>query len=269
MDLRRIKKNIQSRNWEEKTQKQNLNYIKTQLKKFNLPIPKYIKEGKLTLGNINANVNKLVRAIDKQIDYNRQNPQSISMDTALKQLNKAIQSHNKLVYKKMGTLAAKYSLTENQLNYMIGRDVGLDGYKQFDKFYFRRSDTQFTIEDLDNTYFVSPEAVLNRIKKIKQKDKRLRNTDIEKELRNNNKVKSNFKLMLQDYSINEYMSKKTANKLMKDFNKLNGMQQEIFHKMLMGTNTKTKYMIPEDEMEEFQLNLSNKMTSLIYKASQF
>ena len=71
----------------------------------------------------------------------------------------------------MGTLAAKYGLTENQLNYMIGRDVGLEGYKQFDKFYFRRSDTQFTIEDLDNTYFVSPEAVLNRIKKIKQKDK--------------------------------------------------------------------------------------------------
>ena len=72
MDLRRIKKNIQNRNWEEKTQKQNLNYIKSQLKKFNLPIPKYIKEGKLTSGNINANVNKLVRAIDKQIDYNRQ-----------------------------------------------------------------------------------------------------------------------------------------------------------------------------------------------------
>ena len=46
MDLRRIKKNIQSRKWESKSTKTNIDYIKKQLKQFGLSAPKYLNKDK-------------------------------------------------------------------------------------------------------------------------------------------------------------------------------------------------------------------------------
>ena len=46
MDLRRIKKNIQSRKWESKSMKTNIDYIKKQLKQFGLSAPKYLNKDK-------------------------------------------------------------------------------------------------------------------------------------------------------------------------------------------------------------------------------
>ena len=46
MNLNRIKKNIQSRKWESKSMKTNIDYIKKQLKQFGLSAPKYLTTNK-------------------------------------------------------------------------------------------------------------------------------------------------------------------------------------------------------------------------------
>ena len=56
---------------------------------------------------------------------------------------------------------------------------------------------------------------------------------------------------------------------MNKFNNLNGIQQEIFYKMVVSSYTKEKYKISDDEMESFQLNLKNKWNTLLNKASEF
>ena len=56
---------------------------------------------------------------------------------------------------------------------------------------------------------------------------------------------------------------------MNKFNNMNGIQQEFFYKMVISSFTKQKYIISDDEMESFQLNLKNKWNTLLNKASEF
>ena len=68
MDLRRIKKNIQSRKWESKSMKTNIDYIKKQLKQFGLSAPKYLnKDKKLTQKQIQTQTKRIIKEIDNQI----------------------------------------------------------------------------------------------------------------------------------------------------------------------------------------------------------
>ena len=65
------------------------------------------------------------------------------------------------------------------------------------------------------------------------------------------------------------MSSAEAENIITRFNNLNGIQQEIFYKMVVSSYTKEKYIISDDEMESFQLNLKNKWNTLLNKASEF
>ena len=102
MDLNRIKKNIINRDWETKSKKTNIKYIKQKLNQFNLPIPKYLNNGRLTTNEIKSNTNKLLKAIEKQLDINRKTINETSYNNAMKSLQKTVEKHNKLVYKKLG-----------------------------------------------------------------------------------------------------------------------------------------------------------------------
>ena len=129
MNLNRIKKNIINRDWSSKSKETNIKYIKQKLNQFNLSVPKYLNNGKLSSTQIKSNTNKLLKAIEKQLDINRKAINNTSYDNAMKTLQKTVEKHNKLVYKKLGHLVNKYNMSENQLNYMIGRDVNINGYK--------------------------------------------------------------------------------------------------------------------------------------------
>ena len=138
MDLNRLKKNIINRDWSSKSKQTNINYIKGKLKQFGLAVPKYLKQGKLTDKQIQANTNKIQREIEKHLDIKRVQANMPTMEKAMKQLEKAVKKHNQLVYKKLNYVVKKYNLSENQLNFLIGRDVGIDGYKINNKFVIRR-----------------------------------------------------------------------------------------------------------------------------------
>ena len=90
INYKRRVQNLEKRDWENKSKKSNIDYIKKQLKDFGLDIPKYIQQGKLTTKNINALINKLTRKANKFIEQKRRD---ISIDTNLtkdiqKELNK-------------------------------------------------------------------------------------------------------------------------------------------------------------------------------------
>ena len=65
MNLNRIKKNITNRDWSSKSKETNIKYIKQKLNQFNLSVPKYLNNGKLTSTQIKSNTNKLLKAIEK------------------------------------------------------------------------------------------------------------------------------------------------------------------------------------------------------------
>ena len=64
------------------------------------------------------------------------------------------------------------------------------------------------------------------------------------------------------------MSSAEAENIIARFNNLNGLQQEFFYKMVVSSFTKEKYIIADDEMESFQLNLKNKWNTLLNRASE-
>lgn len=264
MDLRRIRKNINTRDWTSKSIKQNVNYIKTQLKRFGLSIPKYLSSGKITDNQIRANVKRLDRAIEKEI----YSPKIKTYDQAYNELQKVVESHNKKVFKQLGYLS-NYGLTENQMNFMIGREVGIDGYKVDNKYMFQRSDTQFSIEDLSNSYFADVSAIEERIKQIKAKDKRLNKNTIDKELRNDTASLKRINNYLDNWYADSYLRKSEKDVIKSQVKSLTGAQQTALFTMLSQSNTKIKYIISDDDKDDFELNLKNKISRMIQTVQHF
>ena len=268
MDLNRIKNNLKNRDWSSKNSKQNIKYLKQKLNQFGLPIPKYINQGKLTSKQIQTNVNKILKSIERQLDIRRKENNVMTYDKAMKKLEETVEKHNNLVYKKLGYLVNKYNMSENQLNYMIGREVTVDGYKQKDKFSFSRTNSQFQIIDLENYNASDVNAIKNRIKQINKFNERLKNNVIDKEVKQSLLAKGQIQQILNEYVSEGYMSTHEANNIEARFNSLKGLQQEFFYKMVISSYTKEKYIIGDDEMENFQLNLKNKWNTLLNRASE-
>ena len=56
---------------------------------------------------------------------------------------------------------------------------------------------------------------------------------------------------------------------MEKLKSFNGLQQKAYYNMLMASNPKSKYVINDDEFDDFQLNLYNKWNTLMDQASRF
>ena len=269
MNLNRLKSNLVNRDWSSKNTKTNISYIKGKLRQFGLTTPKYLDNGKLSNKQIQAQTKRILNAINREKDILRKEANNRSYDNAMKSLQKTVEKHNNLVYKKLGYLVNKYNMSENQLNYMIGREVNINGYKHKDKFTFNRTNTQFQIIGLENYYSENIKAIRGRIKQINKFNERLTNRNIDKELKSSPEAKTQIEEILREYVQEGFMSSVEAENIITRFNNLNGIQEEIFYKMVVSSYTKEKYIISDDEMESFQLNLKNKWNTLLNKASEF
>ena len=269
MNLNRLKSNLVNRDWSSKNTKTNISYIKGKLRQFGLTTPKYLDNGKLTNKQIQAQTKRIVNAINREKDILRKEANKTSYDNAMKSLQKTVEKHNKLVYKKLGYLVNKYNMSENQLNYMLGLDVNVNGYKHDNKFTFARTNSQFQIIDLENFYSNDIGAIKERIKQINKFNERLTNRNIDKEVKRSIGAKTQIEEILKNYGQEGYLNKSEVNYVMNKFNNLNGIQQEFFYKMVVSSYTKEKYIIGDDEMESFQINLKNKWNTLLNKASEF
>ena len=269
MNLNRLKSNLVNRDWSSKNTKTNISYIKGKLRQFGLTTPKYLDNGKLTNKQIQTQTKRILNAINREKDILRKEANKISYDNVMKSLQKTVEKHNKLVYKKLGYLVNKYNMSENQLNYMIGRDVNVKGYKYDDKYSFARTNSQFQIIDLENFYASDIGAIKERIKQINKFNERLTNRNIDKEVKRSSEAKAQIEEILKNYGQEGYLNKSEVDYVMNKFNNMNGLQQEIFYKMVVSSYTKEKYIIGDDEMESFQLNLKNKWNTLLNKASEF
>ena len=160
-------------------------------------------------------------------------------------------------------------MNENQLNYMLGLDVNVNGYRHDNKYTFNRTNSQFQIIDLENFYSNDIGAIKERIKQINKFNERLTNRNIDKEVKRSSEAKAQIEEILKNYGQEAYLNKSEVNYVMNKFNNLNGIQQEFFYKMVVSSFTKQKYIIADDEMDSFQLNLKNKWNTLLNKSSEF
>ena len=268
MNLNRLKSNLVNRDWSSKNTKTNISYIKGKLRQFGLSVPKYLNKGKLSDKQIQTQSKRILNAINNEIDIKRMLNNIPTKKKAMKTLQKTVEKHNNLVYKKLGYLVNKYNMNENQLNYMIGMDVNVNGYKQDNKYTFSRTNSQFQIIDLENFYSNDIGAIKERIKQINKLNERLTNRNIDKEVKRSIAAKTQIEGILKNYEQEGYLNKSEVNYVKNKFNNMNGIQQEFFYKMVVSSFTKQKYIIADDEMESFQLNLKNKWNTLLNKASE-
>ena len=269
MNLNRLKSNLVNRDWSSKNTKTNISYIKSKLKQFGLTTPKYLDNEKLTNKQIQAQTKRIVNAINREKDILRKEANKTTYENYIKKLQKTVEKHNNLVYKKLGYLVNKYNMNENQLNYMLGLDVNVNGYRHDNKYTFSRTNSQFQIIDLENFYSNDIGAIKNRIKQINKLNERLTNRNIDKEVKRSSETKIQIEEILKNYGQEGYLNKSEVNYVMNKFNNMNGIQQEFFYKMVVSSFTKQKYIISDDELESFQLNLKNKWNTLLNKASEF
>lgn len=269
MDLNRIKSNLINRDWNNKSAKANISYIKGKLNQFGLSAPKYLSQGKISYKQIQTQSKRILKAIEEQQDIARREANTPTMEKAMKRLEKVVNKHNQLVYKKLNYVTKKHNLTENQLNFLIGRDVSIDGYKIKDKVVIKRQNTQFDIISLENFYASNIESINTRIKQINNLNKRLTNQAIDREIANDIVSLSAIENLLDAYVNDGIMESHVKNQIMEQLKSLNGMQQKAFYNILMASAPKSKYIVNDDEFEELQLNLYNKWATMLQQASRF
>ena len=269
MNLNRLKTNLVNRDWSSKTTKTNVGYIKGKLKQFGLSSPKYLDNGKITNKQIQAQTKRIINAINKEMDNLRKEANKPTLDKAMKKLEKVVNKHNQLVYNKLNYVVTKHNLSENQLNFLLGRDVWTDSYKMKNKIVIKRQNSQFEIIDLTNYYADSIESVNSRIKQINKFNERLSNKNINKEIANDLISLNAIENLLNGYVNDGTMESNVKEQIMTQLKAMNGMQQKAFYNILMNTTPKVKYTTTDDDFEDLQLNLYNKWSILLQQARNF
>ena len=273
MNLNRLRNNLLNREWESKSKKTNINYIKNKLKDFDLGIPKYLKNGQLSDSNIKSLTNRIIKAIDKKKEINRATPNLPSKEKALKSLQKTIEKHNKTVLKKIPMIQEKYNVTEKQLNYLMGYSTSFDygAYNNSYAFSYHRDNTQFRLytEDMN---FNKVSTIVEYEKMIKEQTKRLSNENIKKELGTGTRAKNSINSKLKEWEKDSIMSKENRRQLSQAINSLSPIQKEILYKMMISTGmyaVKYKRKGDEDDDNDLEYNITRKMGILISKAREF
>lgn len=266
MDVRRIKNNIKNRDWSVKSDKQNIDYIKRQLKQFGLSAPKYLtKQKKMTQKQIDYQTKRILKEIDKQIYQ----PKTKTMEKALEELKEVQKLHNEKLNKSLEYMINKHLMSENQINYVIGREVGLEGYRRQENYSFQRGSSNFTFEDTYGEFYSSVEAVEERINQIKYKTRHIGYKDVDKLFKNNPKAKRVMTNRLNNYFNDGHITDNARSILYAKVNNLNGLQQEILASLINQSGLKVKYIVPEDDLLTFKDNLINKIDRLIDLAMRF
>ena len=269
MNLNRLKSNLVNRDWSSKNTKTNISYLKGKLRQFGLNTPKYLDNGKLTNKQIQAQTKRIVNAINREKDILRKEANKPTFEKAMKNLEKVVNKHNQLVYKKLNYVVKKHNLSENQLNFLLGRDVWTDSYKMKDKIVIKRQNSQFQIINLENYYADSIESIKSRIKQINQFNNRLANNKIDSEIANDRQSINAIENILSGYVNDSTMEEHVKNQIMAQLKSMNGMQQKAFYDILMNTAPKLKYNTTDEDFEDLQLNLYNKWSTLLQQARRF
>ena len=269
MNLNRLKSNLVNRDWSSKTTKTNISYIKGKLRQFGLTTPKYLDNGKLTNKQIQTQTKRIVNAINREKDILRKEANNPTIEKAMKKLEKVVNKHNQLVYKKLNYVVKKYNLSENQLNFLLGREVWTDSYKMKDKIVIKRQNSQFQVINLENYYADSIETINSRIKQINQFNERLTSNKIASEIANDKQSLNAIENILSGYVNDGTMEEHVKNQIMTQLKLMNGMQQKAFYNILMNTTPKLKYNTTDDDFENLQLNLYNKWSILLQQARRF
>lgn len=273
MNLNRLRNSLINRDWESKTKKTNINYLKNKLKDFDMSIPKYLKNGQLSDANIKALTNRLIKIIDNKREILRTAPELPSKEKALKSLQKTIEKHNKTVLKKIPMIQEKYNITDKQLNYLMGFTVNFDygAYNNSYGFSYYRDNTQFKYytEDMN---FNKVSTIVEYEKMIKEQTKRLSNENIRKELGTGTRAKQSINSKLKEWEKDGIISNENRHSLSQAINSLSPIQKEILYKMMLSTGmyaVKYKRKGNDDDDDELEYNITKKTGILISKAREF
>lgn len=273
MNLNRLRNSLLNRDWESKTKKTNINYLKNKLKDFGMGIPKYLKNGQLSDSNIKTITNRLIKAIDNKREILRKTPELPSKEKALKSLQKTIEKHNQTVLKKIPMIQEKYNITEKQLNYLMGYTTNFDygAYNNNYAYSYYRDNTQFRLYTNDMN-FNNVSTIVEYEKMIKEQTKRLSNENIKKELGSGTKAKKSINDKLKEWEKDSIMTKENRRQLSQSINSLSPIQKEILYKMMISTGmyaVKYKRKGDDEDDEELEFNIARKMGILISKAREF
>ena len=187
----------------------------------------------------------------------------------MEELRKVQQKHNEKLYDSINYMINHHLMSENQINYVTGREVSLNGYKKYENYTFHRGSTNFTIEDSYGEFYSSVEDVEERINQIKYKTRHIGYKDVDKLFKNNPKAKKVMTDRLNNYFNDGHITENARSIIYARVNRLNGIQQEILAELIMQSDLKLKYIVPQDDLNEFKTNLVNKIDRLINLALYF
>lgn len=238
---------------------------------------KTVKKYANMLGVKLGNTKDVSKARNKVINKAISERESISQEVAKnkqKAFNKAMERYQKIALKhnEKAIRMTNYAMlklgkiTPNIQDYLQGKELDLSTRSNIT---YQRANSPFAIEDYDNIEFGDIKAINRRIATLEKQNRKLTKKQIDKSIVSNTVSKHGFESKLQGYVDSGDLTENDKNLILVEFNKLNGLQQEILMNNVVK-NMPDKYpKANKEEEEEINVNLVNKLLGEIRNVSTY
>lgn len=247
---------ITNRKWDKYSKETNVKYIKKKLKEYDLTIPKYLQQGKLSNKQIQAITNRIVKNINniRHEETKKQN----NFSNAMNKLKRTIGNYNKQVRNTLGMF--NYNSIVNQSKYETSSDYLKGKTVQLTSHLITNADQNAPLKEMNKDTIVATDinTINEQIKRIKRKINNLKNTDFTKGSKEFEKMFIDF---LNSYNEKDYLDDVTMNILIQKFKNMDYAQQSFTLDTVVDF-AKVKYRI-DDNDADFNEDLTQGLKSYL------
>lgn len=231
---------ITNRKWEKYSNETNVKYIKKKLKDYNINIPKYLQQGKLTGKQIQSNVNKIVKKANKL--RNEEVKKQNKFNDGMNKLKRTVGVFNKEARNKLAMF--NYSSIINQRNYDTSSKYLQGESIQLTSHLITNADQNAPLKEMGKNNIICKDinTINEQIKRIEEKINNINNIDFTK---GNKEFEKMFVDFLNIYNEKDYLDDYTMNNLIRKFKNMDYAQQSFTLDTVVGF-AKERYRIDDD-----------------------
>lgn len=235
-------------------------------------VEKYANNAGVKLGNI-KNIDKAKNKVINGLMNEGKNVAEEMGAYRVRAYNKAIERYNKkaMEHNEKASKMVQYAMkklgknTKDVRHYLQGYELDLS---QRSNITYQRANSPFAEEEPEKMVFSDLKSINRRIRQLENMDKELTPSKIIKSMINNPRSKKDFQEKLKGFVDSGIMPDSDKNKLLKQFSKMNGLQQEILINNVTNYMP-DKYLYTNDDKEELEVNLFNKLSDEIRTISTY
>lgn len=223
MNAKRQLSGLKRVNFNNKSAKQTIKYLKNKYEMLGYDLPTYLQGKSISKSQLNSAINKITRgllsAVKKEQVYNSK--PSVKLD---KQFQQTVKKYNREVDRTLEALKTM-GIPKKQIDYLMGKDVMFPTVRKKSFIY-----DGVPLQKLDDIYISDNKTKKEMIKKFKEDTKEIRFQNVYNKLTDSTDSDTWFENTFLTCPAVRGMTSAQKNAMRKEFNTLSPLQKEFFIK---------------------------------------